>query len=62
MRDINRDLRKLEAELVPGQRVDAEIEMVSTRLHGLKLLRTQQRSILALEAAIGQQLPLAETR
>jgi hypothetical protein len=57
VRGLQRDLQTLD-ELVPDDRVETEIQLVSTRLHGLKLLRAQQRAILALEAVIGQPLVL----
>jgi hypothetical protein len=60
MRGVNRDLRNLSVspEAIPNDVVDARIQLLSTRLHGLQLLRSQQHAVLTLETAIGAPLSL----
>lgn len=61
MSALHSELRNLDqgAEPVPDELVEARIELISARLHGLQLLRSQQRAVLALEDAIGEPLSLA---
>lgn len=61
MRGLKQDLQSLSSrpETVPDDLVETRIQLFSSRIHGLQLLRSQQRSVLALEAAIGEPLSLS---
>jgi hypothetical protein len=61
MRGLKQDLQALSnrPETVPDDLVEARIQVFSSRIHGLELLRSQQQAVLALEAAIGEPLWLS---